>query len=295
MNLSDAILARTRQQQTLSFTGVYRRMSGSFAVVDALGSTGLLIPSAAQVPPVSNDVVQVELRNGQYVMLGPVKPHPTRGTVTVVGSPLVTVSTADGLFSLPFMSAYSPSVNDDVAIEWTGEGGLVKGRVSTTPPPPTPEPPPAEPSREYHPSPFLASAAGYHKGGVYNGNWFPNYGTNQTAAAWYGMTVADSIPDDATITLARVFLSERQAQFGGPAVQVIEGTGPQARVPVGAATALPARSGWVAIPFEVVDLLKVAGRGVSIIGATNPSGLSIYNKLSDDPQSFALDLAWRTA
>lgn len=294
MDSTRAIMERLDQiSPSESIIGTFQRIVGASAVVNVLGSETPL-PFSGPLPS-PGDPVQIEMRNGSYVMTGPVKPKPTRGRVTATGTPTITVLGSDGVsYSLPFMSAYTPAVNDDVAIEWTFEGGLVKGRVSTTPVAPT-APGVETPAQTYHPAPFLASAAGYHvlSSGAYNGNWVPNYGIGQAAAAWYGATIVDSIPAAAVVTMARIFLSTTLSQYGGPAIQVIGGTSPQGRVAVGGTYPLDARSGWVGIPTAVVDLLKASGRGISIIGATSPSGSDRYRPLSQDPQSFALDIAWR--
>ena len=275
-------------------TGIFRRMEGAFAVVTLQG-TDVSIPFAGTVQPTPDAVVNVELRDGSgYLMLGPVKSPPTRGRVTVTGTTTVTVVGSDEVtYEMPFMSAYTPAVNDDVAIDWSEAGGLVRGKVSTTP---VPEAVPgfAVPETAYHPSPFLASAAGYHRlgSGQLILTWFPNYGTDRASAAWYGSTVADSIPDGAVIVSARLYLSTRSQSYGGPKLAVIEGAGPQARAVVGEFD-LGHRAGWGDIPPEVVDLLKVAPRGLSTVGATDPSGGDVYNKITDDPMSFALDISWR--
>ena len=274
-------------------TGIFRRMDGAFAVVSLQGRD-VSIPFAGTVQPVPDAVVNVELRDGSgYLMLGPVKSPPTRGRVTVTGTTTVTVLGSDDVtYEVPFMSAYTPAVNDDVAVDWSEAGGLVRGKVSTTPVP-APAVTTAPSANGYHPSPFLASAAGYHRlaSGQLILTWFPNYGTDRASAAWYGSTVADSIPDDAVILSARLHLSTRSQSYGGPKLAVIEGSGPQARVVV-EEFALGHRSGWGDIPAAVVDLLKVAPRGLSTVGATDPSGGDVYNKVTDDPMSFALDVSW---
>ncbi|QUW18900.1 hypothetical protein [Agrococcus sp. Marseille-Q4369] len=293
--LSRAVAQQTSKQHGRALTGIYRRMQGAFAVVTVQGAD-VTLPFAGTVQPVPGAVVNIELRDSGYLVLGPVKSPPTRGRITATGTPFVTVLAGGESFELPYMAAYTPAVDDDVAIDWSEAGGLVRGKVSTTP-----VAAPVSPVFEalpghYHPSPFLATAAGYHRlsGGAPNLSWFPNYGIGQASAAWYGSTVADSIPDGATIVSARLFLSVRSSQLGGPKLQVIEGAGPQARVQVGGDFPLPARTGWVPIPLEVIDLLKVAPRGLSTIGATVPSGSDIYKKLTDDPMSFALDIEWRS-
>lgn len=292
---SEALQARLDTlTPTQSLLGVFQRVDGARAVV-AIRGYEVAIPIAGAVPA-PGDAVQVEMRNGEYVMTGPTKPRPTRGRITATGTPRVTVRGSDGVsYSLPFMSSYTPAVNDDVAVEWSFEGGLVKGRVSTTPAPPNAPPPPSS-SQTFHPAPFLASAAGYHvlSNGSYNGNFVPNYGIGQSSAAWYGAAVADSIPDGATITLARIYLAVTQSQYAGPVLQVIDGTGPQARVAVGPTWPISRRSGWADIPAGVGDLLKVAGRGISLLNDTGGSGSDRYQPLSRDPMSFALDLAWQT-
>lgn len=296
---SRALAAQSDRSRSQALTGIYRRMEGAYAVVTLLGAD-VTIPAAGMVQPVPDTAVHVELRESGYVMLGPVRPPPTRGRVTATGSPNVTVLGSDGVsYQLPRMSAYTPAIDDDVAIEWSEAGGLVKGKVSTTPV--------AKPVLVravlpglFHPSPFLATHAGYHvlSNGSYVSTYYPLYGHSkisglQASAAWYGTAVADSIPDGAVIESARLYLSTRSQAFGGPKLQVIAGTGPQSRVQVGGDFTLPARSGWVKIPTEVVDLLKVAPRGLSVVGATSPSGSDVYNKLTADPLSFALDIAWR--
>ncbi|ERG63546.1 hypothetical protein L332_03650 [Agrococcus pavilionensis RW1] len=295
-----ALAASANRVRSQTLTGIYRRMDGPRAVVSLLGAD-VAIPSAATIQPVPNSAVHVELREAGYVMLGPVKPPPTRGRVTATGSSNVTVLGSDGVsYQLPRMDAYAPAIDDDVAIEWSEAGGLVKGKVSSTPVA-APVLTPAVQTGKFHPSPFLATAAGYHvlSSGAFNGGYFPLYGNSPTvglqgSAAWYGTAVADTIPDDAVIDSARIFLSTRSQAFGGPKLQVIAGAGPQNRVQVGGDFPISGRAGWVPIPTEVIDLLKVAPRGISLLGATSPSGSDVYNKLTADPLSFALDIAWRS-
>lgn len=329
MRSSDRVILDkiNERRPTLSFKGTFRRMSGAWAVVDTMGGT-IEASFVGTVQPSPGDSVQLEMRNGSYAMLGPSRPKPTRGTVLAVAAPTdpdptetptgedisevefdefgnpitdplppdtarCVVRAGDAEYRLPYMQSYTPYVGHVVAIEWTFESGLVTGAVSTVPPveaasevPPTPPPT----GTGFNPAPFRASASGTYQSGAWTGGRVMSSDSGR-GVFLYGSAIADTIPDDAVITFARIWLSPEQI-FGDPAqlrlVANTSMTGPPAWQ--GAAWPLAPSPGWVQIPNAFIDWLKANPGGLGFEGG----GFHIFEAITTEPMSGALDIAWTT-
>lgn len=316
-------LAETRP--TLSFKGTFRRASGAMAIVDALGGT-LEASFVGTVQPSPGDSVQMEMRNGSYAMIGPSRPKPTRGTVMRVtapgevdptltpvgedipepefdeyGNPLppvlppdtarCVVRAGDQEFYLPYMQSYTPAVGNVVAIQWTFEGGLVTGTVSTVPKadvvnpaPPRPAPAPGG----FRPSPFRATLAGTYQSGSWTSANVTSSDSNR-GVFLYGASVADTIPDDAVINFVRLWLSPQQI-FGDPAMLRLVSNSALLGAPAWAGPAWPLAPapGWQQIPNSFAEWLMSNSGGIGFDGG----GFHVFDNLATDPMSGALDISY---
>lgn len=310
---------------TMSFKGTFRRMVGAKAMCDALGGT-LEASFVGNVQPSPGDSVQLEMRNGSYFMLGPSQPKPTRGTVMRVSAPgepdptltpvgeeipepefdefgnpipvalppdtaRCVVRSGEQEFYLPYMQSYTPTVGNVVAIQWTFEGGLVTGTVSTVPKvePVNHVPPrPAPATGGFHPSPFRAALAGTYQSGSWTSANVTSSDSNR-GVFLYGSTVADTIPDDAVINYVRLWLSPQQI-FGDPAQLRLVSNTSLSGAPAWAGVAWPLAPvpGWQQIPNSFAEWLVTNTGGIGFDGG----GFHIFDALSTDPMSGALDIAW---
>lgn len=327
MRSSDRMLLDkiNERRPSMSFIGVFRRMVGARAVCEALGGT-LEAQFVGTVQPSPGDSVQIEMRNGSYAMLGPSQPKPTRGTVIRVaapgeadatktpvgeeipeqefdefGNPLpdalppdtarCVVRAGNQEFYLPYMQSYTPIVGNVVAIQWTFEGGLVTGTVSTTPKVETADPAPPRPAPApggFRPTPFRATVSGtYQSGSWTSGNVMSS--DSGRGVFLYGSSVADTIPDDAVINFVRIWLSPQQI-FGDPAqLRLVSNTALSgAPAWVGAAWPLAPAPGWQQIPNSFADWLKANNGGLGFEGG----GFHIFDSIAIDPMSGALDISY---
>lgn len=327
MRSSDRVILDkiNERRPTLSFKGTFRRTVGAKALCDALGGQ-LEASFVGTVQPSPGDSVQLEMRNGSYFMLGPSQPKPTRGTVlrvsapgeadatkTPVGSVIpeptfdeygnpipealppdtarCVVRAGDQEFYLPYMQSYTPNVGNVVAIQWTFEGGLVTGTVSTVPKTETADPPPPRPAPEsggFRPSPFRASLAGTYQ----SGSWATSNVTSSDSnrgVFLYGSSIADTIPDTAVINFVRLWLSPQQI-FGDPAQLRLVSNTSLSGAPAWAGPAWPLAPapGWQQIPNSFADWLKANNGGLGFDGG----GFHIFDALSTDPMSGALDISY---
>lgn len=308
-----------------SFLGIFRSMSGSKALCETQYGEKL-IPFGGGVQPSPGDSVQIEMRNGTYSMVGPAQPKPTRGTVTRVSAPgdpdptkspvgevipegtfdefgnpitaalppdtlrcVVTAGTAE--YWLPYMSSYTPTAGDIVAIQWGEHGGIVVGTVSTVPRPvsggerPSTAPPTVT---GYRPAPFTATSSGTYQ----SGSWSPGTVMSSDSGRGvflYGNSIADTIPDTATITYTRLYLADEQI-YGDPAQLRLHTLTALAGSPawVGDPWPLAPVSGWQQIPNSFADWLKANPGGIGFDGG----GFHIFKSVSIDPMCGALDIAY---
>lgn len=194
-------------------------------------------------------------------------------------------------FWLPYMRSYTPTVGDVVAIQWSFEGGLVTGTVSTVPPArPSEGRPSTRPPEEtgYRPTPFTASASGTYQ----SGTWTPGTVMSSDSGRGvflYGSAIADTIPDDATITYTRLYLAPDQI-FGDPAQLRLHSMTSMSGAPSWAGDAWPLApvAGWQQIPNTFAGWLKSNSGGLGFEGG----GFHIFKSVTTDPMCGALDIAY---
>lgn len=268
--------------------GVFVKRDGIKAVVN-IGLTTVTLPFVGMYLPPTGHPVQLEMRDGQLVVSGPARPLPGVGKITGTGSPRATVTAWGVPYLLPYRSGYTPVMGHDVEIAWTADGGVIQGQVTATSDVVAPGTNPGGGGGAFHPSPFTAIDSGsrYSSGGWVNSDVYAS--SSMTGGWFYGSKIRDTIPDAATITLARIYLSPRQTQFGPPRLQVH--TSPSkagALTWVGSYYELGSRSGWVSIPVGFIDYLKVNPGGLGM----NHGGYDVYRGVPADGLSGALDIAW---
>jgi len=254
------------------------------------GESTVTVPFVGiSLPPVGHPV-QVEVSDGQIRVTGAARALPPTGIVTVAANGTVaTIVDDDGIaYTLPYQTASPPVLGDEMQITWTIKGGIIQGKVTPLPTPNTPFTPPAGSGGAFHPAPFTAIGSG-----SFGSRWFTNdvySSASNQGAFFFGSKVADTIPDSAAITLARIFLNPRSTSGAAPILQVhTSPTQPGGAVAfVGSGYALPARSGWVDIPLSMIDLMKTGAYGLGF----NHGGYSIFKGVGADNLSGALDIAW---
>ena len=275
----ELILARLATiPDVASKLGVFVRMSGQLAVVNVGGST-VTIPVSGFYPPIAGMSVQLERRNGSLIVTGPSKQLPALGVMTSSGTPKATVLAGGISYTLGMRDTYTPTIGDDVEINWFS--GLIQGKVKGV----TVVAPPIEniPSGL---EPFENLRIMAETSGSYIERWWTNdvyNGDSNTGAWFYGARVADALPG-ATITKIEIYLNPRQVRYGPPQVGThTSGAKPGGNVTVSGQVALEPRSGWVELPLAWAAVLQ-AGGGIGV----TPSGYTIWRGTGSDALSGAL-------
>lgn len=311
------LVDQLKSKSTVStYPGTFLTVRNSRAVCFVLGGE-LEATFASTVMPTPGDSVRVELREGAYVMTGPAMPKGTRGVVTATtavplppeqqydmeGNPLPMPPIPDPLpddlarcrveidgrsYALPYITGYTPEIDDVVAVEWTLQGGLVKGRVSMVPDlaPTIPTPPPTQ---DYSPGPFTAVGSDSWQGGSYNKGGRVWSSDSVKGVFVYGSKIADTIPDSAKINYVRLWLSPDKVD-GDPANLRLHSNTSLSGGPSWQGSswqmAPPSTAGWVQIPNYFADWLKANAGGVGF----DSGGYHIFKSVATDPMSGALDI-----
>ncbi len=239
-----------------------------------------------QLPP-SGHAVQMELRDGEWVVSGPASPLPSTGKITAVAAPLATVTAWLKSYTIAYLSSYTPTVGDDVDITWSADGGRIMGRASALATAPGSGTNPVSGPQLFHPPPFTAIDSGSR-----GSSWFTNdvYASDSNIGAWfYGSKVADTIPDNAAILASRIYLNPRQVQGNKPNLGYHgAATKPGGALSVLSASPLNATSGWVDIPVGLIAAI-IAGGGIGF----NHGGYNIFRGTAADGLSGALDITYQ--
>ena len=257
--------------------GTFVRMSGMLAVVN-VGLSSVTIPVSGFYPPIEGMSVQLERRNGALIVTGPSQQLPALGVMTSAGTPKATVLAGGVEYTLGMRDTYTPTIGDDVEINWFS--GLIQGKVKGLTVALEPEEnQPAPPSRFEN---LLIQAA---DSGSYISRWWTNdvyNGDNNTGAWFYGSRVADALRG-ASVTKAEIYLNPRQASGNSPQVGTHTSGSKGGNVTVSNQVGLEPRSGWVQIPLSWVAALQAGGG----IGVTR-SGYTIWRGTGSDALSGAL-------
>lgn len=294
---SDFAAALTRRLSDLptvsSKVGIFVSRTGNFAKVN-VGTSSVDIPFVGMYLPPPGHPVQISTQNGQVVVTGPARPLPGSGQITATGTPRATVTAWGIAYSLPYQTSYTPVLSDDVSIIWSADGGLITGKVSATSnvTPPDANPGGGTGGGSFHPAPFTAIDSGTYRSG--SGWWTNTVRASVDDGAWfYGSKIKDTIPDTATITLARIYLPIQQINVDAPGqLRVHTNATKPAGAPsfTGSASGLSAVGGWRDIPPAFIDYLKVNTGGLGFDGG----GFWINYGTASNAMSGALDIAWTT-
>jgi hypothetical protein len=295
--MSDDFAARVTAQLAampvvLAKTAVFIARDGYQAVVN-IGEGSVSLPFNGMYLPPPGHPVQLELRADQLVVTGPARPLPGSGKITGTGSPRAEVTAWGVPYSLPYRATYTPALDDDVEIAWSGDGGVIQGKVTATSNVAAPETNTVSSLQLFRPGPFTSIGSGSRDSGGWESSSDVWASDSYTAAWFYGSKIRDTIPDTALIKTAAIYLNPRQAAGGAPILQLHNSpTRPGGAVTfVGSGFALPARSGWVAFPVAYVDYLKENDGGLGV----NHGGFSIFRGVAADQLSGALDIAWEAS
>jgi hypothetical protein len=238
------------------------------------------------------------------IVLGPSVSKPRTGTITsTAGSPLLTVSTTLGSETLPYFVPYTgavvPTVGDVVVIDRSSSAvGLVMGKLSTTPAQKQFDVPPPAVTHGNFTLDIRADDSGtwYVPGAKYNTNDVWAVGTGNNTGMWfYGTKIADSFPDNGSITRVQIFMPEFQNDFPGTPSQVgLHTQLARAGTPTITSTyGVPAGYGWKDLTVAMgVSLVNGTTRGVGINGST--SGLAKYTSRANDADSGMLRIDYFT-
>lgn len=241
-------------------------------------------------PLVGASVRCLRIKSGT-LMLGEANPVAVLGTVTVAGSPLLTVTTSAGSQDLPYLASYTPRTVSDVVVIF---GGYVLGKPSASLAPTyTPE----TAAAGSYSTDFRADDSGtyYVPGTAYSTAdvWCTSTGNNK--GAWfYGATIANTIPDTATITRVQVYVNEfynlyptSLALIGLHTLETKSGA-----PTITSATTISSGTGWKELPTSFGDSLKAGtSKGVGT-GSSGSSGYHKFRSRAADADSGLLRIDW---
>ena len=274
--------------------------------------TALLVADAGFQPGQGDGVAL--LRQGQTLLVvGALSAYlPTHGVVASTGASTLGVTVAGhGTISLPFLASYAtPTVNDVVAIMWSGSPstGVVLGELSTSPTSPTlpaPAPPPPPPPATGGITTFPALSVGTYRSGwrtddngdVIQGTAPVFSGLNEGAWFYHG-TIRNTL-GGATVDGAEIFLGRTSGgDFAARAChlyRVTNDTRPGGALTFGSGphdVSLPVNSsGWFGFSTSIAQELVNSGGSVGIKAPSGPY-MRMYG-LSKSGSAGALRIYWR--
>ncbi|MBX3435921.1 MAG: hypothetical protein KF861_00300 [Planctomycetaceae bacterium] len=274
---------------TESLPAVFVSQAGTQATVNQ-GDTQFAVKSISPYPLIPGEAVRLERRGGDLLLLGPSLPRSALGKVTATGSPLCTVEYPSGsgvTQQMPYSTAYTPAVNDNVIINWES-GGVVICKVTALPAVASPSTPGAGGLTTFHPAPFLAIDSGSFLSSRVSNDV---YASDVKVGGWfYGSKIKDTIPDTAIILSAYLYLPIKQNYGYNPILAThTHATAPSGSLTMTTVGELAQRVGWVKIPNSVIDTLKAADGGVGF----NHGGYNIFYGVATDGLSGALDITYQ--
>jgi hypothetical protein len=275
-------------------TGKFVATNADGTVSIDFGQGAVTCLSAGFFQPLPGTAVRCLLTDEGTVMLGPSSAISAYGTVTAVGATTVTVTTSAGSRVLPFLISYAtPTIGDQVEIDWA-DSGMVQGKVSAIPASSyAPDPTPPKTFR----GDFRAIDSGtyYVPGGAYNTTdvWCTSTGNNR--GVWiYGTTIADTIPDTATVTRCQLYVPEFYNQFPSSLALIglhtlfSKSGAPTMTSPV----AISGGTGWKELPVAFADALKTGSKAGVGTGSSGSSGYHKFTNRVADADSGMLRIDW---
>lgn len=248
-----------------TFTGVFQEMSGELALVN-LNGTQIKVKADGWTPPVSGMPVRVQVTGGVPRVTGPAQPLSTDGVVKFTPTSSVVTVTVEGVdYQMRYLGSDLMS-GDTVIVDWASRTALGKPGTYEPPPPPAP-PPPLKPQ----PQPFSNLLVQANGSGRYQNSWWGDdpWASNNNNGIWvYGNAVREALAGATNIGV-EIYLPLLE-QLGNASYALH----PHGGIPGGPPTLLevtgmPARSGWVRLPYGWGDWLR---DNVGGIGVTAPGG-----------------------
>jgi hypothetical protein len=264
---------------------------GSRVVVN-IGLTSVTLPFVGLYLPPVGHAVQMDYRDGRWVVSGPASPLPGEGTITTASTPRAVVTAWGVPYTLRHASSYTPVLNDLVGITWSADEGIIDGKLSAasgvTPPATNPG---GGGLQTYHPPQFTAIDSGSWNGS----RWWTNdvyASASNDGAFFYGSKIRDTIPDSASIISCGVYIPIRTINVNAPGQMRLHlnATKPGgAPTFSGSASPIPATSGWHPVPNAWIDVLKSGNGGIGFDGG----GYWIIRGNGSDAQAGALDIYYQ--
>ena len=258
--------------------------------------------------PLWGDQVVVLKYGGDAWVIGSpsVNPPPVTTTVTSTTVPdrpdLISVVDDNGIgYEVPYLSTYTPQVNDVVAMDWQSTKGFVTGERGTTvgSDPGYQQPVPGAPSSGVNT--FAAVDAGSYRGGwrtdndtIVQGDWG---GWGQNAGAWFYGGAINQALNGATVDSAAIYIPRlRGGVTAGQSLHLyhtnnnFRPAGDTARIdgPHDATSPPTNSTAWVAISTTLAQNLINGNGGVGIAG----DPYIVLAGRSADPMTGAIQIAW---
>ncbi len=261
MSNAETVARKIAAQGTIrSEVAVFVRMDGRFAVVN-IGTVTITAPCVGFYPPVVGMPVRVDWVNGSPAVTGPVTPLNPLGVISGTGAPKATVSVDGVEYMLYYREGYTPTVADQVEINWAT--GVIQGKVTGV------DAPDAPPESGAGSTPFDVTVRAANSGRYQAGSgWWGSdpWASSSNDGIWvYDNRVRDAV-GGGTVTGIQIYLPLIQ-QVGVAAV----GVHPHPSIPGGAPaieakTDLPQgrRSGWQTLPTSFGVYVAEGGRGIAV-------------------------------
>jgi hypothetical protein len=253
-------------------------------VVVNIGGGQVSMPMVSRAP-FPNDKVWIGFLGEQPVCLGSV---PKAATGTVAGTATlgkISVTGDDGAsYRLPFLGA-EPVEGERVVIDWDSSGIILSGAMSSEPNVELVYAPPGQ-GGGIQERTFLPTDSANFRSGAYQNNGVEISDT-RSGFYYYGTSLADSIPDGATVLEARIYLNQEWDNVPGTASRMGTHTnGSRGGEPtLSGALSVPGDSRWVDLMAFIGALQSGAALGVGFYAAVgwrkySPAGASgqIYVK-----------------
>lgn len=284
MSNAETVARKFAQQGSVrTETAVFVRMDGRFAVVN-IGTSTIPMPCVGFYPPVVGMAVRVDWVNGSPAVTGPVTPLNPLGVISGTGTPKATATVDAVEYMLFYRDGYTPTVGDQVEINWAT--GVIQGKVTGTE---TPESPGESGGGSV---PFSVTVRASNSGRYQSGSgWWGNdpWASASNDGIWvYGNRVRDAV-GSGTVTRIEIYLPLAQ-QVGVASVGVhphssIPGSGPtitsKTNLPIGR------RSGWQTLPLSFGTYVASGGRGIGVADG----GYNIWRGTTSDSLSGALRIS----
>lgn len=271
------------QSSAHSETAIFVRMDGRFAVIN-IGTSTITVPCIGISPPVPGMSVRVDWVNGSPAVMGPAVSLNPLGVMTGTGTPKATVMVDGVEYTLFLRDGYTPTVGDQVEINWWT--GIIQGKV-TGAESPTPPSESGGGSDAFTVTVRAANSGRYQSGSGWWGN--DPWASASNDGIWvYGNRVRDAV-GSGSVSRVEIYLPLSQ-QVGVASI----GVHPHPSIPGGAPsisskTSLPQgrRSGWQVLPASFGPYLAAGGRGVAVADG----GYNIWRGTSTDSLSGALRIS----